>query len=1234
MKKCLQYPYAQNRGVTKILLTMRIALLLIGFGLLNVNANVYSQLNKFSLNANGLQIKEVLKEMELNSSYKFFYTDNLAYLNNKINLVSSNASVEQVLDEILEDSPLTYKVFENNLVVILPDNAGNQQIVIKGRVTDSNGESLPGVNILEKGTSNGGITDLDGNYAINLSSSNAVLTFSFVGFLTEEVEVAGQTTIDIIMVEDIMALDEVVVTALGIKREAKQLGYAMTEVTGEEVAKLNTVSPVLALQGQSAGLSIGGSDGGLFGNNKIQIRGVSVLNSENNQPIFVVDGVILENSVSNASADWSSSPDDFGNILKNLNPADYESVSVLKGAAATALYGSRGINGAIVIKTKDGKSQKGLGVSVSQSFGIDYVYAQPDIQYEYGVGDTPGFISYGDTTATGSYYRFDHNQFNYNANGIPTNINHPAGYFYYGPKYDGRTFEDYDGTMTTYTPFEDHMLDIYDTGINTNTSLVLKGGNDRGSFYASYSYNHRTGNLPKDEFTRNAFLLNSSYKLNNWLTAETSVSYTLSNPKNPKNNLGDEFLYGTFGPMYNADKYMKREVWQAPHGGVPSSDYGDEYANVPSNSVWFEYNLNESSRQENVIRPIARLTAEIADWFSLTAEANMNYYTTFYEQKDLGTGYANEGGYYEQKHSRDVSKTGKLTANIYRDLTPDLSANLILGGELWSQEKSYTRVYTNGGLIVPGRFFIENSKETKGAEGKIEGTKQINSLYYLLNLAWKDQLFLDVTGRNDWASSLVYSNGSGNYSYFYPSVSTSWVFNETFQLPSWFTFGKLRLSWAQVGNDTDAYSINKGYESTTVEQSNGDYVYLNTKSTTLVDSDIKPEKKNSYEAGFDVRFINNRIGVDFAYFNETINNQIGEIPTPETSGYEAMFTNIGTMTNKGVELSLKLVPVRTSTFEWSSTFNYWNSTTMISDLREEVGAYKSLAGYVDYGNYRVGSVAFEDGEYGVLMSDTKPRVWEGEAGDARNGMKVLTWYDSYRAANYTRSGEVEEVGKIQPDFEGSWNNSFRYKNLTLSFLLDARFGGHMASFSSKYGTAWGLLEESLYARDEDHGGVAWTSQYSDDEGKRYTDGVIPDGVFAEGQEVTAPNGDVVNVGGMTFQEAYDAGYVEPTHAGWWNWRNSSWGGGVINDSWFSEVKFVALRNVSIGYNLPQSLANKIKAQNVYVSLNGRNLAYLYNSLPNNINPESFRGTTSSASYYERGFRPYVASYTLTVNIDF
>ncbi|MCX2838535.1 SusC/RagA family TonB-linked outer membrane protein [Salinimicrobium sp. MT39] len=1123
---------------------------------------------------------------------------------------------------------------------LFSQNMVAQDQAISGTITDAqNGMPLPGVTVVEKGTMNGAVTDMDGNYMIDVPS-DAVLVFSMVGFTTREITVGDQSTIDVQLTADVQALEEVVVTALGIKRETKKLGYAMSEVEGGEISKTNTVSPVRGLQGKVAGVSIGSSDGGLFGNSKIQIRGISSLNSNNNQPIFVIDGVILENSVADEAADWSASANDYGNILKNLNPDNYESVSVLKGAAATALYGSRGINGVVIIQTKDGSGARGLGVTVSQTVGIEDVYRQPALQNEFGPGTLPGYVGYGRQDSNGDYYRFSP-EFYYNTDGDPTLINHAGGGLSYGPRFDSSVMiEDYDGNLIPYVANEDNMKDAYDTGWNSNTHFAIKGGNEKATFYLSDSYSYRTGVLPNNSFDRNTLAFRASYEVAPWLKANGSVTFTQSESKNARNDFSEIFASGGFERIYNTKKYSQRRYWQAEHGGIPNSDYGDEYAYAPNAGLWFSFNTANAVQEETVVRPVVSLSASLTDWLTLAVEGNMNYYTTRFEDKNLGSGLANEGGGYELNHTRNVSRTGKITLNANTQINEDFSAQVLLGGEIWDQEKSQSNVRTDGGLVFPGKFFIDNSKRDPIGFASVFGTKQINSLYFLTSFGYQDQVFLDITGRNDWSSALVYTDGTGNNSYFYPSVSTSWIFDQTFEMPEWVTFGKLRASWAQVGSDTDPYLINPGYQIGSFEMENGNFVPWNNISTTLVDRSIEPERKNSFEIGADLRFLENRIGLDVAYYDETIKNQIGSVPIPRESGYNNLFTNVGTLKNYGLELSLTVDPIRTENFRWRSTFNYWNNTTKVTELHEDYGEYKVLGGYTNYGNYRIGSVAFEGGEYGVLMSDSSKKLWQSTDAngnpidDPRNGMPILKYSDANRGAVYTRSGVVEEIGKIQPDFEGSWSNEFSYKGLTLSVLLDARFGGHIASYSSKYGTAYGYLEESLEGRAPEYGGVTWTSEYADTQGQVFEDGIIPEGVFSPGQSITAPDGTMVNVGGMTFQEAFDQGYVEPTHAGYYHYFNNAWSSGVVNDDWFTELEYIALRNISIGYNFPSSISDKIKAQNLYIGLNGHNLAYLHNSLPNDIHPEGFRGTTSSSSFLERSFTPYTASYSMTVSIDF
>lgn len=808
----------------------------------------------------------------------------------------------------------------------------------------------------------------------------------------------------------------------------------------------------------------------------------------------------------------------------------------------------------------------------------------------------------------------------------------------WGPRFDNRQILDYDGKMTTYRAYEDNMKDAYNTGFNSNTNVTVTGGNETTNFYFSESYQHRTGIYPGNKFSRNSMLLKGSHKLSKSISIEGSINYVQSTPENPAGDLGQFFFDGTFERSYNTNYY--KDKYTASHGGVPSNNYNDEWGSVPGTSVWFVVNNEKYRNVERNIRPILKITADVAPWLSLTAEGNMNVYSVEEEVKKLGQGYKNEGGEYRIGHSMLQQQTGKLVANLHKDFG-EFSNSLVVGGEYFHTQNSFTKSRTDGGFVVPGEYFLENSKKRVISEGGVNGEKVLTSLYFLFNTGWKEQLFLDITGRNDWSSALVYANGQGTYSYFYPSVSTSWLFNQTLNLPAWVSFGKLRLSWAQVGNDTNPYTINSGYR---VEQllSGTDYIYRNNfgDKRVMVDPSLKPERKTSYEVGADIRFFKNRIGLDLTMYKENTRDQIVEIPIPQETGINYQLINAGNIENKGIELALNTTPVMTQDFKWDLNFIYTKNKNKIISLHENVGEYKNLEGDPAYGNYRIGSVAYIGGEYGVLLSDALPEVYQAkdangnEVDNPNNGKKVLIWNDTRRGAYYKRSGEIQKVGTMLPKFEGSVSTSFSYKNLSLSVLVDMRFGGMIASYSNRYGTSYGYLETSLYARDAEHGGKSWVSGYSNTKDQSFEDGVIPDGVFADGTMVTTPSGQSVNVGGMTYQEAYNQGYVEPTHASYWTYRNYSWSTGIVDDTWVSEVNYVALRHISLGYNVPQKLSSKLGLNNVYVGIDGHNLGYLYNSLPNHLNPESTRGNSSSYSYFERVLSPYVASYTFTVKLNF
>lgn len=1101
-----------------------------------------------------------------------------------------------------------------------------QKVTVTGTVYDSTGEPVIGASVQAVGSAAGVQTNLDGKFSLSGVKAGTEVKVTYVG-CEPYVFAAGAQPVSITLKDASHVLDEVVVTALGMKRETKALGYAVTEVKGDEIKAANTISPVAALQGKVAGVDIAASDGGIFGATKIQIRGNSTLGS-NNQPIYVVDGVILDNATSgNTDLNWTANPSDYGNELKNLNPDDFESVSVLKGAAATALYGSRALNGAVVITTKSGKGgKKGVGVSFSQTFGFDVIVDNPGIQYEYGYGMFPG-----QNTALANRWASagtpnNPNEFGQSTIGSSLKSANWQSYGW-GAKYDGSPIENYDGTMTTYSPYENGMNEYYQTGFNTNTNIAISGGNDKASFYSSLSYKHVDGQTPNNVFDRYSMLLKGSYKITDKLDVNASVSTSYSKPQNAQQEVGLYFVYSGIpahiNPGYWSDKY------KGAHGGLASTSYGDEYGYVPSTvkSLWWNLNENSIVQKEWVFRPTFEVNYKILDWLRAKVDGNINYYTRELENKQLGSGYANEGGYYGLSSYSKTQLT--LGATVSADKRfGDFNVGGFARFEYYNKTEQSLSVETKDGLIVPGQYFIGNSKGTPNYSGKISGTKRMLSAIFAANFSWKDQVYVDVTGRNDWSSALVYTDGHGNYSYFYPSVSGSWLISETFrdQLPEWITFAKVRGSWAQVGNDLDPYKLTLGYNVGTIKLADGN-IYTNYyKDNTIYDLNLKPERKNSWEVGLDFRVLDNRIGLDFTYYKENTTDQIMEISVPGVSGVNKKMVNAGNIQNAGVEIALNTVPIKTKDWTWEVDLTYTKNNSKIVSLHPDVADFIALQGQVNAYDYRIGSVAQVGGAYGQLMTDIMPARDE-------NGNVLLYWDDYWRDAYPKRSGKLEVIGDVNPDFLGSITSTLRYKDWGLKIALDGRFGGMIASYANHYGTMLGWTESSLKGRDAAHGGITWTSQWGESAGMTYHDGVIPEGVFVDGTTITCVDGVTRDMSGVSFADAVANGWLEPIHAGAHTYDVNDWSYGVINDDWVEELNYIALREITLSYNMPKTWASKIGAQNITLSATGRNLCYLYNSLTNNLNPESVRGN-ASGEFRIRSFNPYTANFMFTVNVNF
>ena len=1155
--------------------------------------------------------------MKNSKSLKFIYS----FLRKRIQYIRFlNLIYVFLLGAILNTGAAAYSLHGNII----------QGITVTGVVNDEKGESMPGVNIMIKGTATGVVSDVNGRFSINVPNTDAVLVFTFIGYIKKEIKIGEQRMIQVAMAEDALMLDEVVVTALGMKRATKAIGYAVTEIRGDDL-NFNVINPVSALQGKVAGVEIAQSDGGMFGSTKILIRGSSTL-GKNNQPIYVVDGIILDNAIKDGNADWSTTDRDWGNELKNLNPDDFETVSVLKGAAATALYGSRGLNGAVVITTKSGRRGQGLGITVSQTLGIDHMFRQPDLQNKYGNGQYTGNVAYGERDADGNYYKYDNlGQFYLNSKNEHTLVG--SNNRHWGPAFDGSPIEYYDYTTARYSPVKNNMKDAFDLGFNTNTNVAIQGGNDKTAFYSSLSYKYAKGTLPNNSFERVAFLGKASHKITDRVEVEASMSFSNSAPRNAMPNIGEYFVdsgNGDFmGRTYDSRYY--RDKYKGSHGGLAQASYGDEYGYVPARGFWWNVFENDFRQKETSVRPTLNLTVGLTDWLSFRAEGNYNYYYRRAENKEPGRDYANAGGYYMMSlYSKEQTN---LNASFnFNKSVGNWGFGGFVRGEYYHNFQQEMSENTSGGLVVPNQFFIGNSKDRAVFSGKISGEKTMLSVVFQAGMSWKDQVYIDVTGRNDWSSALVYSDGHGTYSYFYPSVSGSWLLSETFrdELPQWVSFAKLRASWAQVGNDTSPYTINSAYSLTTSTVNGGDNVFSLSIPSTAYSSNLKPERKNAWELGLDWRFLQNRIGIDVTYYKENTKNQIMSISVPGVSGINNQLINAGNIQNQGLEIALNTVPFRNTDWRWDLNFTYTKNKNKIVELHENVADYIALTGNFDYGNYRVGSVAKVGEAYGLLMSDATAAI------DEKTGLPILSTsyydYNEMHAMFYQRDGSAKVVGSLVPDFLGSIHTILTYKNVSLRASFDMRFGGYVASYTNRYGMAYGLTESSLAYRDSKNGGMTYTSIW---DGNTYHDGIIPVGLVPGGTTISVPNGGIYQVkdDGETYEALYSNKIVDPQHGSSWNYWNNAWSTGTINDNWFNKLNYIALREITLSYRMPSNLAEKIGAKDMVFSLSGRNLGYLLNSMPNKVNPESVRGT-SATEFRIRSFNGYTANYTFNVNVGF
>lgn len=1023
---------------------------------------------------------------------------------------------------------------------------------------------LMGATVLEKGTNNGVATDFDGNYSIEVPS-NAVLVISMIGFEAQEIPVSGRTSIDIVLTTDVAALDEVVVTALGIKRNPRSLGYAVSEISSEEISESGNTNFAAALYGKAAGVKVTTAPGGASSAVNVQIRGVNSLNYDQ-QPLYVVDGVVIRND-QQSGAQGANNNDYWGdqrirgNGILDINPNDIESLSILKGASATALYGSDAASGVVVITTKSGKEGKGLGVEFNYSGTIEEVAFLPKFQNVYGPG----------------YDRETNLAVGANEEGWIPDAESPTGfrpnfsaYGSFGPRMEGQEVRWWDGSIRSYSAREDNYENVYRTGYSSNLNVAVSESTEKFNYRFTASRLDFQATQEGSKQEKNTFGLNSSLKLNEDISIDINANYINTITYNRPHLLGQ--VLGSYGGYFSRaeDMGLMKERFRTSDGYKYVT-----YANQERSEEAFIYNIratnlldffwqqmqNEYVETENRLISSATLNWDFTDNLSLRGRIGGDY-----------TGYNSENKQYTEypvEFNPSSSSTGSFSASsgnysiLYGDVLlsysdaigDDFSFGLSGGFQSRSENYKDQNSGTTSGLVTENWFSLNNSY---GILSTSYNRGELLKYAYLgiANISFKDFLFLEGTARQEYASTLP----SNNNHYFYPSVNGGFVFNEVLGLPEYFSYGKLRGSYGVVGNAPPRYESNISYHQTSLQTVNGSVPAL-TLDSSYGNANIGPEMKYETEVGLELAFFKSRLGLDVSYYTNEVKDQILGLQTAASVGAISQLVNVGEIGSEGFEIALNATPVFNDNFRWDTRFNFAVNETRVHTLMEgvdelvfytaEQNAIKIVAGVGErLGNIYVNPRATDENGNFLINDD---------------GLYVID------------NSRYVKAGNIMPKAVGGFSNTLSYKGLSLDFSIDYRIGGQMVSAPTKYMRGSGLLENTLEYRDAENGGIAYTV-----DGVTYNDGVLLDGV---NQNTGEENTQVIDA----------ATYYLNT----FGWGSNAWNReGAIYDN-----SYIKMREAVISYQLPKSITERIEVNNLRVSLIGRNLFYLWRTL-DNIDPEA------------------------------
>jgi len=996
----------------KSLLIMKLILVFLVIFNLQSFANVYSQ-QKVTINLKAADFKKVISAIQKQTNYHFVFSERKIPVTKNISINVQNENVTSVLDQLLVNSDFTYTQLENNLIVITGKSEVVSNKVVTGKIVDEKGLPLPGVSVKLKGTTTGTVSDVNGGFSINVPD-NAVLVISFLGYETQEVAVGGKTSITVTLVVSSKNLSEVVVTALGIKKEEKKLGYSVSTVNGNDLDKAKESNVAYSLEGRVAGLSISGTNGGAGSSARILLRGVTSASA--GPPLFVINGVPMDNTQRGQSGEWGGA--DFGDGIANINPDDIESMTVLKGQSASALYGTRAVNGVILITTKSGKKNSGFGVEYNANYQFDKVVDNTDFQTVYGQGEN----GLKPTTVAGAL---------------------SSGSLAWGAKLDGSQVIQFDGKSYAYSKTSDDYTKFYKTGGTFTNTVALTGGNETGAFRLSLSDLNNHAIIPNSGLDRKTFNFNGTQTVIKNLDVNVIANYILDNEKN-RSGLSD----GPGNPN-NVQFLAPNEAQSILAPGYDAAGKEVSFTNdiYVTNPYFAAYKFVTNTTRERLISSLSAKYS-FTPWAYLQGRVG---YDKIHDSRlgitPTGTAYASGNGDMNVQTSQISEFNADVLVGAKHDLVKDLlNLDLSVGGNIRKSNSSGTSI-SGGNFIIPYFYDLSNLPSRNSGNFNISSL-QTNSAYYTADFSIKDFLVLSTTGRYDAYSSISSTLGRGIFT---PSVSASFIFSDLYHIDG-LDFGKIRLSYAKTSASAPPYAnaVYYGVANSINGTNSGSF------SQQLPNLFLKPFLLNEFEVGTELKFFGDRLGVDVAYFARKTKNEIINSSIDISSGYTNAYVATASNQNRGIEVEIHGTPFKSSVFSWTPSFNF-------TYVKNKVISTDASNANIGLGTYRPlnATTAFVVGMEGPqIMANAYKRDGSGN---------II--FDA--TGNAESTGRIP-VGSVVPKVYGGLNNEFTYKRFNFAFLVDYRFGNKVLSATNYYAIYRGLDKMTLVGRETGVVGVGVT----------------------------------------------------------------------------------------------------------------------------------------------------------------